>query len=150
MGEVMLPIWLTPKLMKLGALGAIILAIFLAGFSCKGKLDAAKIQRMKAKVQTIESNYDLCLADVERSQENYLVLRTAVETASAEAIAANEQYRERMDQIKASNRAAIRQLNSLHRAAISGMVVEADQLREVMATMSAAEACNLAMLEIVK
>jgi hypothetical protein len=150
MGEVMLPIWLTPQIIKGGILAAIIGVIFFAGWGCKGKLVESKIQRMKAKVQTIESNYDLCLADVERSQENYLVLRTAVETASAEALAANEQYRERMDQIKASNRAAIRRLNASHDAAIGDMVVEADQLREVMATMSAAEACNLAMLEIVK
>jgi hypothetical protein len=150
MGEVMIPIWLTPKLIKSSILISIILAIFFFGWYTKGKLVAGKLQRMQSKVQTIESNYDLCLADVERSQLNYEVLRVAIETASNEALAANEAYRERMDQIKASNRAAIRQLNALHNTAMGDMIVEADQLREVMATMSAAEACNLAMLEIVK
>ena len=130
--------------------GSLIGVIFFAGWGCKGKLDAGKIQSMKNKVQTIESNYDLCLADVERSQQNYEVLRVAIETASAEALAANEQYRLRMNQIKESNRAAIRQLNTLHNAAMGDMIVEANQLREVMSTMSASEACNLAMVEIVR
>ena len=126
------------------------MVIFFMGWGCKGKLDANKIQNMKFKVQTIESNYDLCLADVERSQQNYEVLRVAIETASAEALAANDQYRLRMNQIKESNRAAIRQLNTLHNAAMGDMVIESNQLREVMATMSADEACNLAMREIVR
>ena len=146
----MLPLWLTPQIIKGGILATIIGVIFFAGWGCKGKLDAGKIQSMKNKVQTIESNYDLCLADVERSQQNYEVLRVAIETASGEALAANEQYRLRMNQIKESNRAAIRQLNTLHNEAMGDMIVEADQLREVMATMSASEACNLAMVEIVK
>jgi outer membrane murein-binding lipoprotein Lpp len=150
MGEVMLPLWLTPQIIKGGILAAIIGVIFFAGWGCKGKLDASKIQRMKSKVQTVENNYDLCLADVERSQENYETLRTAIEAASAEALAANESYRERMDRMRESNRAAIVRLNASHDATIGDMVVEADHLREVMATMSAAEACNLAMLEIVK
>ena len=145
-----IPLWLTPQIIKSSILGIIIMVIFFMGWGCKGKLDAAKIQRMKSKVQTIESNYTMCLADIERSQLNYEVLRVAIETASAEALAANEQYRLRMNQIKESNRAAIRQLNALHNAAMDDMIVETDQLMEVMATMSADEACNLAMREIVR
>ena len=145
-----IPLWLTPKLMKYGIIGAIFLAIFFMGFSCKGKLDADKIQRMKTKVQTIEGNYDMCLADVERSQQNYEVLRTAIEKASAEALAANAAYQERVEQMRAAGRAAINQLNALHDEAMDDMVAETSQLRELMTTLSADESCNLAMREIVK
>jgi hypothetical protein len=146
----MIPLWLTPKVMKLGVIGIIIMAIFFAGWRTKGKIDAGKIQRMQAEVQTLKNNNDLCIADVERSQENYETLRTAIEKASAEALAANESYRLRMTQIKESNRAAIRQLNASHDVSISSMSAESAQLRERMVTLSSAESCHLAMQEIVK
>ena len=146
----MLPIWLTPKLMKLGALGAIILAIFLAGFFTKGKLTAAKIERMRVKVQTVEYNYDLCLTDVERAIENYTTLKTTSERANAEVEALNAAHQERVRQMRLAGRAAINQLNALHDEAIRDMITETDDLRGRMAAMSAAEACNLAMQEIVK
>ena len=145
-----LPIWLTPKLMKLGALGALILAIFFMGFSCKGKLTAAKIDRMKSKVQTVEHNYDLCLTDVERAVENYVTLKTTIERANAEVEALNAAHQERVLQLRAAGRAAISQLNASHNEAMNDMVAETYELRERMATMSADEACNLAMREIVK
>jgi len=145
-----IPLWLTPKLMKYGIFVAIFLVIFFFGFYTRGKLDAAKIQRMKTKVQTIESNYDLCLASLDRSEENYDVIKTTIERANAEVEALNAEYEANVIRLRAAGRAAISQLNALHDEAMSDMVVETDQLREAMATMSADEACNLAMREIVK
>ena len=146
----MLPLWLTPQVIKGGILAAIIGVIFFAGWGCKGKLDAAKIERMRLKVQTIESNYDLCLASLDRSEENYGVLKTTIERANAEVEALNAEYQANVIRLRAAGRAAIRQLNSLHDEAMGDMITEANGLRELMQTLSADEACNLAMQEIVK
>ena len=48
------------------------------------------------------------------------------------------------------NDEVINRVNASHDAAIANMVVEADQLREVLATMSVTEACDEAMRAIVQ
>ena len=145
-----IPLWLTPQVMKAGIVGGALLLIFFAGFYVKGKLDDSKILRMQQKVQKIEYNYGLCLADVEQSVENYEVLATAIENANKEIEKQSQEYKARVVQLREMNRAAISQLNALHDASMSSMNVEADELRERFAQMSASEACHSAMLEIVK
>ena len=138
-----IPLWLTPQVIKGGIVGAIVLSIFFAGFFFKGKLDAAKIQRMKAKVTATAADRDRCLS-------NYDGLAEAVALANADIEKQNEEYNLMVVQLREMNSAAISHLNALHDESITGMIAEANQLREAMAEMSAEEACHAAMLEIVK
>jgi len=77
-------------------------------------------------------------------------LKTTIERANAEVEALNAAHQERVRQMRLAGRAAINQLNALHDEAMRDMITETDDLRGRMAAMSAAEACNLAMQEIVK
>ena len=146
----MIPLWLTPKVIKGSILGIIIMSIFFTGFYARGKLDAGKIARAKAKVVTIQHNYDLSLANLERCLGNYDGLRTIVEETNAEVIKMNEEYNLKVIQLRDINRAAIANATASHDEAIDDMIAEANELREVMHTLSQSEACHLAMMEIVK
>ena len=145
-----IPLWLTPRLIKGSILGIIIMSIFFAGFYTRGKMSAAKIVKLKSEIVTLSSNYDLCYDSLQRSNSNWLSLKDAVEETNAEVIKQGEEYNLKVIQLREMNRAAISQLNALHDASIQSMITEANELRERMATMSAAEACHMAMEEIVK
>jgi hypothetical protein len=146
----MIPLWLTPKVIKGGLLGAIIMLIFFTGFYARGKLDANKIARAKAKVVTIQHNYDLSMENLDRCLVNYDELRQIVSDNNKEVVRMNKEYEDRVLQLQQIGREAISRVNATHDEAIADMVAEASQLRQLMAELSQSEACHLAMLEIVK
>ena len=139
----MIPAWLTLKSLKLGIIGAIILAIFSAGWYVKGRLTINKIV-------TLERNYDLCYENLRRSNANWLGLKDAVEETNAEVIKQNIEYNARVIKIQAEGRDAIRRLNASHDEAIADSLAESDRLRLLMEVLPASEACDLAMREIVQ
>ncbi|KKN78999.1 hypothetical protein LCGC14_0344750 [marine sediment metagenome] len=146
----MMPLWLTPKLIKSSILTIIVMSIFFTGFYVRGKLSIAKIVKLKTEIATLNSNYDLCYESLQRSNSNWLGLRDTVDRTNAEVIKQGEEYKARVIQLRAMGRAAISQLNTLHNTAMRDMADEANDLRERMAELSASEACHLAMEEIVK
>jgi hypothetical protein len=146
----MIPLWLTPKVIKGGLLGAIVMLIFFTGFYARGKLDAGKIARAKAKVVTIQHNHDLSLENLDRCLGNYDELRLIVEQTNREVQAQHAEYELKVVQLRRLNDAAISSATASHDAAIADMVAEASQLRQLMASMSQSEACHHAMLEIVR
>ena len=146
----MIPLWLTPKVIKGSILGIIIMSIFFAGFYTRGKLSAAKIVRLKTEIATLDSNYDLCYENLQRSNANWLELKDIVKQANLEVTRMNEEYNLKVVQLREVNRAAISHLNASHEEAMTDMLAEANELREAMASMSQSEACHHAILEIVK
>ena len=146
----MIPAWLTLKSLKLGAIGLIILAIFSAGWYTKGKLVEHKIIKLKTEKAVLESNYDLCYDNLRRSNANWLGLKDEVEKNNLEVIKQAEEYNLKVIELRELNREAINHINATHSEAINDMLAEASALRERMHTMSQAEACHEAMLEIVR
>jgi chromosome segregation ATPase len=146
----MIPLWLTPKVMKLGVIGIIVMVIFFAGWNVKGKLVKSRTIRLKHELTTIQSNFDLCMSNLDRSQQNYDTIKEAVESASAEAQALNESYQKRVADIQQTARETINRINTSHTTAMRNLESESNELRERMATLNAAESCHLAMQEIVK
>ena len=145
-----IPLWLTPKVIKGGLLGAIVMLIFFTGFYTRGKLSAAKIVRLKTEIATLDSNYDLCYENLRRSNANWLGLKDAVEKTNAEVIKQGEEYNLKVIELKKLNDEAINRANASYNDEITSMIAETDRLRRVMQTMSNAEACHHAMEEIVK
>ena len=146
----MIPLWLTPKVIKGSILGIIVMSIFFTGFYTRGKLSAAKIVRLKTEIATLNSNYDLCYENLRRSNANWLGLKDAVEETNAEVIRMGEEYNLKVIELKKLNYEAINRANASYDAEITSMIAETDRLRRVMQSMSNAEACHLAMTEIVK
>ena len=146
----MIPLWLTPKVIKGSILGIIVMSIFFTGFYARGKLSAAKIVRLKTEIATLNSNYDLCWESLQRSNDNLLGLKDAVDKTNLEVIRQGEEYNARVIELKKLSDEAINRANASYDAEISSMIAETDRLRRVMQTMSSAEACHLAMTEIVK
>lgn len=146
----MIPLWLTPGIIKGGILGIIIMAIFFTGWHVKGGLDSNRITKLKVALKVSEANYDLSMENLDRAIGNYDELYAIVQETNAEVIKQGKEYNLRVIQLKEINRAAINRLNTAHDEAMSDMITEANELREVMQTLSVSEACHWAMLEIVK
>ena len=146
----MIPLWLTPKLIKAGLLGGIVMSIFFTGFYVRGKMSAAKIVKLKAEIVTLSSNYDLCYDNLRRSNANWLSLKDTVEETNAEVIKQGEEYNARVIELRRLNRAAISRLNASHDEAIADSIAEGNRLRLLMEVLTTSEACHLAMEEIVK
>ena len=145
-----IPIWLTPKVIKGSILGIIVMSIFFAGFYTRGKLSAAKIVRLKTEIATLDSNYDLCFENLQRSNANWLGLKDAVEQTNLEVERMNDEYNLKVVELRRLNDEAINRANASYDAEISSMIAETDRLRGVMASMSQSEACHHAMTEIVQ
>jgi len=146
----MIPLWLTPKVIKGGLLGIVVMTIFFTGFYIRGKLDNNRITKLQVALKVSKSNYDLCYENLQRSNDNWLELTGVVEETNAEVIRQGEEYKARVIQLRAMNREALMHLTASHNEAMRDMVAEANSLRELMQELSASEACHLAMEEIVK
>ena len=146
----MIPIWLTPKVIKGGILGIIVMSIFFTGFYVRGKMSSAKIVKLKTEIVTLSSNYDLCYDNLQRSETNWLELKDIVTKTNAEVIKQGEEYNARVIELRRLNRAAISRLNTAHDEAIADSVAESNRLRSLMEVLTASEACDLAMREIVR
>ena len=142
--------WFRPWMLKAGGLAVIISMIFYAGCHTQKRFDAGKIAKAKAEVETIEANYDQCLEMVVRSEESYKSLEKAVIAASEEAVRLNAEYELKMKALRRTYDAAIENIKRTHKTAMQELVEENTELNERFATMTAAEACDEAMREIVK
>ena len=124
--------------------------IFFTGFYARGKLDAGRITKYKAKIIKVESNYNLSMQNLERCLVNYDELRQIVSDTNKEVVRMNDEYKLKVVELEQLNDAVISRVNASHDAAIDDMVAEANRLRELMQELSQSESCHLAMLEIVK
>jgi len=139
-----------PRVIKGIVLTAVFLCIFMAGWKAKTHFVEAEILSLKTDIETLNDNYELCYDNLRRSNANWLGLKDSVEATNEEVRKLNDEYNLKVVQLRELNRAAIDHVNATHAEAMGDMVEEANALRERMATMTAAEACHEAMLEIVK
>lgn len=155
----MLPVVLIPTIIKLAknpmvikglVLVAVFSCIFGAGCRAQRAMDDKKILSLKTDIEVLNDNYELCYDNLRRSNSNWLGLKDAVEATNEEVRKQSEEYNAKVVQLREMNRAAISHLTATHTETMRDMVVEANALRERMATMTAAEACHEAMLEMVK
>ena len=144
----MIPLWLTPKVMKFGGIGIALLAVLWCGFYTKGKLVEAKILRMEHRYETLSTNYKGCI------DHN---LRNAAQLEEFEGILASQNdeiQRLHSDGLAAVARAkrlseiAIAQEKESHNAAMRRMQDRYTALNAEFTLLTASESCHLAWLEV--
>ena len=146
----MIPLWLTPKVIKGSIIGLICLAIFFAGYSLCAKIKAGKIEKLKAEYSILENNNRQCLDQNARAFLSIGGLEAAItaQNAAFDQLAADSAS----ELTKQALRARLA-LEAYQRATQeSGAVLEAEKaaLLERMALLTATESCHEAWNEVVK
>jgi len=137
----MIPI--TPGMIKGGAVALLLSAVFYGGCRTQKSIDLAKIQRLKA-------DYTRAVEIIEVFQDNYDTLNKALKDQNEQITRLGEETERRIESISKAHNAAITRLSSANAASIRVAESEAAELRERMASLSVAEACHEAWLEVVR
>ena len=144
----MIPLWLTPKIMKLGVIGIALLAVFWCGFYTKGKLVEAKILRLKNSYSVVTANYQACVEQNGRAVDALNNIRVVLDKQNAEVKALNDASVAAIERSKRLNRIAIENERRSHDVAMTGMMERYTSLNHQFMLLSESESCHLAWLEV--
>jgi hypothetical protein len=126
---------------KGGAFLIVVSAIFIAGCNTQKKMDAAKIDKLKA-----ENRRQVEIIEV--FQENYDVLDTALKDQNEAIAKLGEESIRRINSLKARHEEAVTRLARTNNEILESTRDEAAELRERLVRLSVAEACHEAMIAL--
>ena len=146
----MIQAWLAKNAVKLGIIGVVIAVIFFGGFHVRGKLDAAKMDKLRTRYEKLENNYSNALLQNERCFDNMSQLKAAIDSQNKEIINLASEAKKQFERQKRMYESALASERSSSAAAIGAINEEKQDLLRRMSVMSASEACHEGFLEIIK
>ena len=144
----MIPVWLTPRIMKLSGVFIAIVAVFFLGWHAHARLNEAKILKLKAEISTLSSNYDQATSSLERCMSNFDRLEKVLDSQNAAILKMAEDTKIAIDRANKLRDEAIAREKALHEQSLQTMQAEYARLYEKWAVLSASEACHESWLEV--
>lgn len=135
----MLPI--QPWMIKGGAIVLVILIIFFAGWAVKGKMVSNKIERLKADYARAVEIIETCQTNLDRMDESLARQNKAIEDMAK----ANQDH---IEAVRKASKEALRHAYESHQRAYHEAQKEIMDLQMRVQSMSAAEACHEAWMEL--
>lgn len=146
----MIPLWLTPKVIKGSIIGLIVIAIFSFGFWTSHKLDAGKIERLKADYQTLSDNNRQCLDQNTRAAQSIDELEAAITSQNESFTKLAAESAEALAKQRLKSRLALEAYQKASSESEAKLEAEKQDLLKRMELMTACESCNEAWLEVVQ
>ena len=146
----MIQTWLAKNAVKLGIIGVVITMIFGAGYYVKGKIDSAKILRLRNQVSVLQANYDNSLEQLETSIKNEKTLLEDLEKQNAAIIAANEAYVAKERSLRALYSRLMKEEGSRYSQIIEEHIRASEALKLRISAMSQSEACHEAWVSLLE
>lgn len=135
-------------LIKVGIPAVIVAVIFGFGWSCRGKQCEKKIAKKEVKIERMTANYRAALEDLAVSEKNYDELNKA-KTEQNEAIEKmNADFEAEKKRIIKANEEALASSASSYQRNMEAARRQTEELRRRMVSLSVAESCHEAMVEI--
>lgn len=136
----MIPI--QPWMIKAGAIGAVVLAIFFAGWHVKGKMVASKVSSLEDTIRSLEG-------DNKRLKDGVVSLEQAIENQNRAIEEMFSRNAKDIERIRAESLLAIQREREYARERLSEISAQNRELLQKMENMTWAEACHTAWLEVV-
>lgn len=146
----MIQLWLAKNGVKLGIIGAILALVFSAGFYVKGKLDSAKILRLKNQVSILKVNYDHALTQNKTCLENNSVLLEELQKQNDAIDALYKATVEKERLIHANYRKVLEAEGSRQAEIKDQYKRDLEALSARLASLSEAEACHEAWASLLE
>lgn len=144
----MIPAWLTPQIARLAGILSICCVLFAGGCITRGKFDAGTIERLKAENATITQNYEYSLRTIDRCMQNVATLEDALRQQGEAIRQMGEDSRKAIEEANRMREEALARERELHEQALATMQSEYARLYQEWASLSAADACHQAWLEV--
>ena len=144
----MIPLWLTPKILKLGVVGIALLAVFLCGFYTKGRLVEAKILRMENEYSVLTANYRGCVAETYRATVQITEFEQVLASQNAEIQKLHDDGVAAVARAKRLGEIALANERASYDRSMRDMMSRYTSLNEQFKVLSASESCHLAWLEV--
>lgn len=146
----MIPLWLTPKVIKASAIGLVVAIIFGFGFWTSHKMSSGKIVRIKAEYQTLLDNNRQCLEQNARAYNSIDELEAAITSQNAAFAKLASDSAEALAKQRLQSRLALEAYQRATQQAESDYRADKEALLARMALLTASESCHEAWKEVVK
>ena len=140
--------YFTPEILRGILIGGLALSLFGAGWSCKGKQCAKKIDKKNYEISVLNQNYDGALQDIETQRLNEEKLTAALKAQNEAYIKANEEHAQHVATINAKHEEASAIVAESYQRRLNEARAKTEELEARVRLMSAAETCHEVMKEI--
>ena len=146
----MIPLWLTPQVIKSSVIGVICIALFSSGYYVCSKMKAAKIERMKAEYTVLLTNNRQCLEQNARAAQSIDELEAAIMAQNEAFTKLASDSADRLAKQRLESRLALEAYRRATQQAESDYRADKEALMASMALLTATESCHQAWEEVVK
>jgi chromosome segregation ATPase len=144
----MIPVWLTPQIMRLGGIFALIFAIFMGGYLTHGKIHKGRVTALENEIKALQSSYDGAIRSLERCGMNIDELEEAIRRQNEAIQVMLDESNAAIAEANRMRNEAIARERELHERAMEDMQSEYARLYQEWAALSAADACHQSWLEV--
>jgi len=146
----MIPIWLTPKVIKASIIGLIVIIIYGFGVWTASKMKESKIVKLKSDYQILLSNNQQCLDQNARAFKSIDDLESAIVSQNAAFTKLASDSAEALAKQRLKSRLALEAYQRASQQAESDYRADKEELLKRMALLTASESCHEAWKEVVK
>lgn len=146
----MIPLWLTPSVIRATVIGLLTAVIFGFGFWASHALSQAKIERLKADLQTLQANNQQCLDQNTRAFKSIEELETALKSQNLAISQLAEDSAAALAEQRLKSRLALEAYQRASQEATEQYRADKEALLARMALLTASESCHEAWVEVVK
>lgn len=146
----MIPVWLTPKVIKGIGIGLIVAAFFTAGYRTSSKINSWRLEKVKAEYATLLQNNRQCLDQNLRASKSISELEAALEEQGDAINKLAEDSRVALQKQQEKHRLALERYRRSSEASVAKLEADKQELLERMEILTVCESCNEAWREVVK